>query len=1113
LEKSRNNIERLPKTKFQLTRANLYLNAKVTDAALALLHPCGLISQSPPKTSTSHRHCILEVGGGDAALGQGRLAGKKNGRFVVKDFGILQLGLTQRTLISTQRCERETGLGERGVFVDNLPEENPQPYPMRFLMRYTLSLLLVAVCCHTLQAQDTSLTPQVAVKRMTVPEGFRVRLYAGEPHVLNPIAMTLDDRGRLWVVESHSYPHWIKDGKPGKDRVLIFEGQKKDGSFEKCTVFLDNGTNLSGIALGHGGVWLAAVPNLIFIPTKPGEDKPAGPAKVLLDGFEINIKHNVVNNLHWGPDGWLYGCHGILATSYLGLPGTPKDKRVPFNCGVWRYHPAKKIVEPYAWGTTNPFGLDWDDYGEMFITNCVIKHAFHVIPGAHFVRMYGEDLVPNTYGLIESCADHTHWAGGHWTNSRGAVGAHDEAGGGHAHSGAMVYLADAWPKEYRNQLFMGNLHGSRINMDRLETKGSGYVSKRGLDIMKANDPWFRPITVIQSADGNVFVSDWHDTGECHNYDKTYPSGRIYRLEYVKADAPKYIEIAECDDLSLAENLTVSGNDWAVRRARVELQRRALVGKIDARAVASLRANLHEDKDARRGLRRMWALHGIGELGEADLLRVLKRDEAPLRVWAVRLAVEDRKVSPEMLARFVEMAKADPAASVRLALASALQRLSLEARWPIAERLAAHKEDTSDLNLPLMIWYGIEPLVKADPVRAVSLLKNCAHPVVRQHLSRRVAVMGEDTKGMQALLTFLRESHPHVQRDMLAGLHDAFRGRRGVPMPPLWKEMQAKLWQSGENQVRERAISLSLIFGDKEAPTLLRTQLADAKEKTEIRRWALHSLVETKADKLLPILRELIADPELRVPALRALGGQADKSVPAIILKEYAKFGAADKEAAIASLSGRPEFALALLDAVEKKLVPRSDISALAARQLQALKDKTVSKRLTEVWGTLRPTAGAKKELLTKYLAIAAPDAIKTADQMKGHQLFTKHCASCHKLFGEGGAIGPELTGSQRTNPEYLLSKLLDPSAAVNKDYQMSVVILEDGRTLTGIVKEETPKTLALQTPMELIRLSKGDVQSRKMTGLSMMPEGLLQSLSAAEVRSLIAYLGGEGPVK
>ncbi len=196
--------------------------------------------------------------------------------------------------------------------------------------------------------------------------------------------MTLDDRGRLWVVESHSYPNWLPEGKQGRDRVLIFEDKKGTGHFDSCKVFWDKGTNLSGIAVGFGGVWLCATPYLLFIPMHTGEDKPAGPPKVVLDGWSLQAKHNVFNTLVWGPDGFLYGCNGIMATSNIGRPGTPMEQRVALNCGVWRYHPVKETFESFAWGTTNPWGLDFDDYGEMFITNCVIKHLFHVVPGAHF---------------------------------------------------------------------------------------------------------------------------------------------------------------------------------------------------------------------------------------------------------------------------------------------------------------------------------------------------------------------------------------------------------------------------------------------------------------------------------------------------------------------------------------------------------------------------------------------------------------------------------------------------------------------------------------------------------------------------------------------------------
>ncbi len=297
---------------------------------------------------------------------------------------------------------------------------------------------LLVLAAFPLLARDVEAppSPREAVKHMKLPEGFKVELVVGEPTLIKPIAMTTDARGRLWVVESHSYPHWLPEGKTGNDRILILEPDGKGGW--SCKVFWDKGTNLSGIAVGFGGLYLCSIPNLLYLPLEPGEDKPAGPPRVLLDGWSMTAKHNVFNCLTWGPDGWLYGCNGILSQSRVGKPGTPKEKRIAIDCGVWRYHPTRHVFEAFAHGTTNPWGLDFDEHGEMFITNCVIKHIFHVVPGGHYVRMFGEDLNPYCYGLMESCADHIHWAGDNWTSSRGGKGAHSDAGGGHAHAGALI---------------------------------------------------------------------------------------------------------------------------------------------------------------------------------------------------------------------------------------------------------------------------------------------------------------------------------------------------------------------------------------------------------------------------------------------------------------------------------------------------------------------------------------------------------------------------------------------------------------------------------------------------------------------------------------------------
>jgi putative membrane-bound dehydrogenase-like protein len=608
------------------------------------------------------------------------------------------------------------------------------------MCRAILACLLALAAPSLVPAEEPPIAPQHAAERFKLPEGFRATLFAGEPDLIKPIAMTTDDRGRLWVVESHSYPNWLPEGKQGRDRVLIFEDKKGSGYFDSCKIFLDKGTNLSGIAVGFGGVWLCATPQLLFVPVRPGEDKPAGPAKVVLDGWSLRAKHNVFNDLTWGPDGWLYGCNGITDTSYVGRPGTPQEKRIPLNCSVWRYHPIKETFEVFAWGSTNPWGLDFDDYGEAFITNCVIKHLFHAIQGAHYVRMFGQDLNPHCFGLMASCADHIHWGGGHWTESRNGQGAHDVAGGGHAHAGAMIYLGDNWPDEYRHHIFMCNLHGNRVNQDVLERRGSGYVAHHGKDFLFANDSWFRGLTLLYGPDGGVFISDWHDTGECHDVDRVEPCGRIFKVTFGNP-AAVHPDLLALSDEQLV-HLQRHKNDWWVRHARRLLQERAHAGKLDKNVRPLLLKMLDEEKDVPRKLRALWALHVTGPLDEKSLLSLLNSPHEAIRVWAVRLMVEDKHISEDAAKRLAEIARKDKAASVRLSLASALQRLPHSQGWIIAEALAAHAEDAEDENLPLMLWYGIEPLVAEDAERAAKLLTKCKIPLVRQYIARRIAVMAE-----------------------------------------------------------------------------------------------------------------------------------------------------------------------------------------------------------------------------------------------------------------------------------------------------------------------------------------------------------------------------------
>ena len=381
---------------------------------------------------------------------------------------------------------------------------------------------------------DAKLTSAAdALAGMEVPDGFTISLFASEPDVNQPIALATDDRGRLWVAENYTYAERATNyDDTMRDRVVILEDKDDDGKFDKRTEFWDQGRRLTSVEIGYGGVWVLDAPNLLFIPDKDGDDVPDGEPVVMLDGWDDDaVRHNIVNGLRWGPDGWLYGRHGIMATSLVGRPGATPDQRRALNCCVWRFHPTKHTFEVVCEGTTNAWGMDWTANGELFFINTVIGHLWHAIPGSYFRRMYGEHFNPHVYQVIEQTADHFHWdTKEQWHDVRklGITRTTDEAGGGHAHSGMVIVPPGSpWGKKYDNSVLAINLHGQRINRDRLVREGATYSGKHAEDFMKASDPWFRGVELHFGPHGTLYVADWSDVGECHENDGVHrTSGRI-----------------------------------------------------------------------------------------------------------------------------------------------------------------------------------------------------------------------------------------------------------------------------------------------------------------------------------------------------------------------------------------------------------------------------------------------------------------------------------------------------------------------------------------------------------------------------------------------------------
>jgi putative membrane-bound dehydrogenase-like protein len=954
------------------------------------------------------------------------------------------------------------------------------------------------------------LPPEKAAGVMTVPEGFEVKLFAGEPDVRQPIAFCLDDRGRLWVAEAYSYPVRRKEGE-GKDRILIFEDTDGDGHFDKRTVFMEGLNLVSGLEVGFGGVWIGAAPYLMYVPIKEGEDKPAGKPQILLDGWHYEDTHETLNAFCWGPDGWLYGCHGVFTHSRVGKPGTPDKERTPINAGVWRYHPTKHVFEVFAHGTSNPWGIDFDAHGQAFIEACVVPHAFHMIQGGRYQRQAGEHFNPHTYADIQTIADHLHWQGANpWAGNNRS----DSMGGGHAHAGLLIYQGGAWPEEYAGKMFMGNIHGHRLNMDILKTKGSGFVASHGHDFLQANDAWARFINMRVGPDGNMYVIDWYDKQACHVGDRVdawdRDNGRIYKVSYRGTKPVAGVDLQKCSDAELVNHL-LDKNEWYDRHARRILQER--YGKLDGKAEgrgkveAALTKIALENPDEARRLRALWALHGIGTFQPALPQGALTDKNEYVRGWYVQLALEDqaRGRSPSFLKTLADMARSDPSPIVRRYLASGLQRMPLEERWDALTNLLTHAEDTSDPNLPLLYWYAAEPLGEKEPGRALQLAAGAKIPLLLPFMARRVASAATPEAMALVIGALAAEGEPARQRAVLQAINEALKGRPRVSMPPEWSDLFAKLSGSKDGEVRSQAMALAVTFGDPKAFAELRRVLTARDAALPARQSALAALLAARDKELPPLLLALVKEPGLRGAAIRGLASYGDPKTPETILAAYPSLTIEEKRDALNTLASRAAYGRALMEAVAAKKVPANEVPAEVVRQLRTYNDKDLDKRIGEVWGIVRTTPADRIKLiaeLKKKLSAPAPQP----DLMLGRAMFAKTCQQCHTLYGVGGKVGPDITGSNRANLDYLLENVLDPSAVIPNDYKATQIELKNGRNVTGIVRGETVAALTVVTANETLTIPLNEIDSRTPSNISMMPEDVLKPLSDTEVRALVAYL-------
>jgi len=962
------------------------------------------------------------------------------------------------------------------------------------------------------QPPNEPYSPQEALSKMSVPEGFAVELVASEPDIVNPIAMTFDDRGRIWITESLEYPR--KPAGIGRDRVKVLEDTDADGRADKITVFAEGLNIPTGVAIGYGGVWVLNAPDLLFLGEKDGRETSR---EVVVTGFGRTDTHELPNSLTWGPDGWLYGLNGVFNQCRIR---SNNGQEYQFNCALWRLHPRTREFQIVSEGTSNPYGLAWDTEGSAIVEAChwANDHLFHFVETGHYQRQAG--TFPPFTIPIGSITDHGHQKT--------------------AYCGITSLDTDAYPPQFRERIVVGNVHGGALNVDRLQRDGATYLAKGEPDLLNSNDAWCMPVALKIGPDGCLYMLDWYDRYHCSQDAARDPAGvdrlkgRLYRLRYKDTPrAPKIDLASEGDDQLIAR--LASGNIYFRETAqRILMERLSEAGRAVPSAPSGgagthrsteLRAQLERlvlgaSAERKARLHALWALIGGGTLEPGFHLKVLAHPDPAYRAWGVRAAGNSGDVPQAIREKIAELAR-DSSPDVQLQVVIASRKIKdFDALPVLIEVLVRCGQDKL---IPSIAWNNLHPLLETDSGPFVYLIwaKREWSPAIATLSSRMVERMLSARKpDATATATFIQfvvgrdkeraKECLSILSSKLAALSEPFAAQLKAELKPL---LQQLLEREKDTPLFLSAQLLAARLGFAQVdPAAIRARFTSSDAPEAMRLQALDALIAFRDPDLLAALPEILANspPRFISRVFAALGRIEDPKVADVLLVEYRKLPSELQPLAIDLIMQRERWARKLLDAVLANKLPKGVLNANHLRKILESNDREALWAVEKAFGRVREERNPEREKVVAEMT--AYFRAHIGDPHRGQAVFRNLCAQCHTIYGEGGAVGPDITANGRASFEQLLSNVFDPSLVIGPAYQVTTVVTKDGRNLTGLIAEDNEQRIVVRMPGEGEEaVPRNHVKYTRVSKLSMMPEGIETSLDKEDLADLFAFLALDKP--